>query len=197
MIEYWRLFVLEQPWPLAVLLVVFAAIAWLVIVRHRLSRGWRLLPPGLVGGAMVAVLLGAWVQTHSEAALQETRSLVAATAPLDAAQVEQALAEDVRLLGPAGGVWLEGPALRRRLVSLAESRALDQRVVSVEVLRREGQPDVERTVLLELRTRDEALGAPLRSTWVLTWQLDAERWRLLDVKWVSFNGQSPGRSLVP
>ncbi|MEM8782950.1 MAG: hypothetical protein AAGE65_08855 [Planctomycetota bacterium] len=191
-------FVLESPWPLAVVLGIAAAAVQVVVLRGGKKKQLAV-PPVLLLAAIGVLAAGYAVETANEAVDRHTRALVAATAPLDRSVIDASLADDVRLLDPTGAVWMSGRSLRDRLASIAGARELDQRVVSVDV-----QPPasggvsarMERVAVLELRTRD-ASGVPILSSWALHWRENGEAWELFDVQWLSLGGQTPDRSLIP
>ncbi len=196
--ELFAHFVFESPWPLAVVLAVAAAAVQVTAMR-RGSKRMMFVAPALLLLAAGTVAAGYAVETANEAVDRHTRELIAATAPLDAVVIRTMLADDVRLLDPAGAVWMSGNALRDRLVSIAGSRKLDQRVASLGV---EASVDDSgaRVAVLELRTRD-ASGVPILSSWALHWRpragSDGSAWELFDVRWLTLAGQSPDRSLIP
>ncbi|MEM1445567.1 MAG: hypothetical protein AAGF84_05885 [Planctomycetota bacterium] len=188
-------FVFESPWPLAVVLGVAAAAVQVIALQHGNKR-MLFVAPALVLLAAGVVMAGYLVETDDEAVKRHTRELLAATAPLDRPVIDAMLANDVRLLGPTGSVWMSGSVLRDRLASIADRRQLDQRVVSLGVSTPEDTEESERVAVLELRTRD-ASGVPILSSWALHWRPRGETWELFDVRWLSLGGQSPDRSLIP
>ncbi|MEM7575922.1 MAG: hypothetical protein AAF328_00485 [Planctomycetota bacterium] len=188
-------FVFESPWPFAVLLAVAAAAIY-VISQQNVNPKLRAVPPAITIVAFAVLVAGYAVETANEKVDRQTRALVAATAPLDRGVIQTALAEDVRLLGPTGAVWMSGEALKDRLASIADRRTLDQRVISLGVSTPTTGPINHRVAVLELRTRDQS-GVPILSSWALHWRPTGDSWELFDVRWLSFAGQSPDRSLIP
>ncbi|MEM1099769.1 MAG: hypothetical protein AAGH92_13410, partial [Planctomycetota bacterium] len=121
MAELFSHFVFESPWPLAVVLAIAAAAIQVIALRCGSKRMLLVAPALLLLGAGV-VFAGYTVETDNEAVERHTRALVASTAPVNLVVIEASLANDVRLLGPAGSVWMSGASLGDRLASIAERR---------------------------------------------------------------------------
>ncbi len=189
--------VLTNPWPAAVLLAVLAAVGQVAGARGG-NRNLLRVGVGLLAAAAAVVALAYAVETDAEAVDRRSRSLVAATAPLDTVAFADHLADDARLLGPDRAVWLRGAELFERLESVTGRASLDQRVTALDVEPPDPQMPNERTVLLDLRTR--AAGTPLLSSWRLTWRRastggDTE-WELLAAQWLRFNQRPPTRETL-
>ncbi len=191
-------FVFEQPWPLAIALAIVSAAVNVAGQRKR-SKAMRRgsMAVAVVAGAVLA--LGYTLETGNEAVERHTHGLIDATAPLDLAAFQDLLADDARLLGADGDIWITGDEIVARLDNRVADLELDQRITGLTVQPVPGQPG-QRRAELDLRTKTVNTGGlPLLTSWSLLWQRDADDprvWRLLDARWLRFNQNPPTRDMI-
>jgi ketosteroid isomerase-like protein len=184
----------ENPWPLVMALVATAAVLRLVGFRNR--------RPALTYAAMGAVLLAvgvyvlsAVVTTDRERIMERTRALVAATAPLDLAVLDDVLAPGAFVSGPDGSAWVEYERVRVELQDVV------QRYQPAEHSIRDLQAEAGETrgvSVIDLRTSAGAGGAglPVRTVWRLHWRKEGDgQWRVAELQWLEFMGQSPSNMM--
>ncbi len=90
-------YTLENPWPVAALLVLVAAIVFSIYHQRgqpRKALGWALSAAALAGGLVV---LGRFIVTPREAIADATRSLVSGVAQADTAALDSALGDPCTL----------------------------------------------------------------------------------------------------
>jgi hypothetical protein len=181
----WQSLLLEQPWPLAVLLLVVG-----VVLR---SVGRRTGRRGLRRAALVSVLLAAgvvalayFVETGREAVRRHTLGLVDAVEPLDADRVSALLADDVRVTGPRGRVLVDSGDVRRRLQSANRRYSVaSHRVRDLDVW---AAGDEGRAMLALYSQINET---PALTRWGLWWEKQDGAWRVTEIRWLSYQGREP------
>ena len=184
-------YVLENPYPLGVLLVALAAgFAWTAL---RSDRPQRLRTAGILGVVGAAVLLtGTLVATAGERARRVTLAVVEAAVAADVSGAAAQFAEDARLSfgGPTN------PSLPRRDLE-ARIDQLDgkYRIGSnqVTMLRAYTETSDRATVHLACRTALERDFGPVPTQWVLRVERQADgTWKIAHVTWISLGGRAPG-----
>lgn len=184
----WQNLLFEQPWPLAMVLLVIAVVLRMA-GRSRGSRPlrWSAVAAVAIGAGVVGLAFA--VDTGREAVRRLTLDLVDATAPLDAARVSQLLAEDVRVTGPGGGVVLAGDEVHARLKAIDDDFAIKaHRVRDVKAWAK----GTEGLAGLALYT--EVSVTPTLTRWRLEWEKTGGAWRVTEVRWLSLNGSTPQTS---
>lgn len=181
----WQNLLFEQPWPLAVLLLVVGVV--LRTVGRRTGRR------GLRRAALVSVLLAAggvalayFVETGREAVRRHTLGLVDAVEPLDADRVSALLADNVRVTGPRGRVMVESGEVRRRLASANRRYSVaSHRVRALDVW----AAGDEGRAMLALYSQINA--SPSLTRWGLRWEKQGGTWRITEIRWLSYQGREP------
>ena len=194
-------FLLEQPWPVALTLLIVAAILFSVGAQRRQGK-WQLAALGVAALAGGVVALAWAVTTDRQRVIAATDELLAATeGELDTAALDRLLAPDVVLTGPGGQVWLESEAIGAALRRAAErygpvSHSVRQRQVGA----RDGRGRVE----LELRTElaggvggGAGGGVPVRSSWTLVWLETPGGWVVDQIEWRELQQRTPERAWLP
>jgi len=187
---------LESPWPV----IGVCAIACVVLLLIWRQRRQKLL--GLLSLIPVLIAAGVWflagtVTTDREQLIQDTRDLVAATAPLDPAALDRLIDPAATVSGPDGTVWLASGQLRPRLHSALDRVSLNsQRTRGIQAIAHDtGWGESTVTV----RT-DHAGGSPVNTGWRLTWQRvpgEEGSWRVVDIRWLRFQGLEVQRGMMP
>jgi hypothetical protein len=156
-------YVLENPWPLALLLVVAAIlIGWTALVQGHLKR----LPASviLMGLALAIVALGYFIQTSGERARLVTRQFVEAVAAEDVSGATLLLAPDATFAFDSP----LNPGYDMRFIKTQLQRARDDfEIESNRITRLEGYVVNEDRGLVHLTCWTEAGYGPTRSQWVI------------------------------
>lgn len=183
--------VLEQPWPAAVVLAVAGVIVCAALVRRGEMRR------GVVGGAIFALLgcavllAGTLIDTRREQAARKTSEFIRAFEAADAPWAERHLSESVVV---ASGGEIYSTLGRAQLVAMfrnagwfgIEGTSEKRRGAAVS------GPGVVRTQsTVSVRSDRTGFGISY-STWEFTWrQRGAEGWSLVRLECLSMNGQPP------
>lgn len=181
----WQSLLLEQPWPLAILLLVIG-----VILR---TIGRRTQRRGFTRVALVAVLLAAgvvalayFVETGREAVHRRMMALVEAVKPLDTAALGDLLSDRVRVTDPQGRVVVERGEVRQRLESSQHRYDVGShrvRDLSVWAGGEEGR------AMLALYSNINS--TPALTRWGLWWEKQDGQWRITEIRWLSYQGREP------
>ncbi len=189
---------LESPWAVLAVCVI-AAIVLVAVGRHRRSKRVAAL-------AIIALILGVgvWglaksVTTDREQLIQDTQALIAATAPLDGAALDRLLDPAVTVSGPDGTVWLDSGRVTPRLHKVVSRFGVnDQRARNIQAIAHDtGWGESTVTVRTELSS---AGGTPINTGWRLSWhrgQGTDGAWRVVDIRWMRFQGQEVQRGMMP
>ncbi len=187
---------LESPWPvMAVCVVACLVLLFLWQQRRKKALGLFAMVPILIA-AGVWFLAGA-VTTGREQLIRDTQSLVAATAPLDAAALDKLIDPSATVSGPDGSVWLASGQLRTRLKSALSRVSLNsQRTRNIQAIAHDTGWG-ESTVIVR---SDISGGSPVNTGWRLTWQRtpgEDDAWRVVDIRWLRFQGLEVQRGMMP
>lgn len=177
-------FVLENPWPAAILLVLLG-IAALVIFNARAK-----LKPGLISAGVLFVLAGGayltsvLVTTPREQMKQATRELVGATARVDLVELERLLSEDLSVRVPR----LSRSAGKSETINAVESILGSQyRVREHAILEMQATLDGPRLGRTQVRVRVGSDYGFLPSWWRVDWELGPDgTWsaRRVEALWI-------------
>ena len=187
---------LESPWPvMAVCAVACGVLLFIWTQRRRRKFGLFSLVPILI--AVGVWFLAGSVTTEREQLIQDTRDLIAATAPLDWAVLDRLMDPSVTVSGPDGSIWLASGQLRPRLDSaLSRVNVNSQRPRGIQAIAHDtGWGESTVTV----RT-DPAGSNPINTGWRLTWHRgpgDDDAWRVVDIRWLRFQGLEVQRGMMP
>ena len=186
-------YVLENPYPLALLLLVLGA----GLARSGLRMGLR---PRLVAAAVTAaiaaavVLAGTTIQTAGEHARRVVLEAVDAAVQADIPGVMALLADDAVLsLASPTNPGFPRNAIDRRLAGLAgRYRIASNRITSLDaatVSRQRGE------VILACRTELELGFGPVPTSWVVQVDLQPDgSWKITRVTWVTLATRTPPRN---
>lgn len=189
---------LESPWAVLTVCVI-AALVLVIVGRQRRSK--RLAALSVVA---LALAVGVWglaraVTTDREQLIRDTHDLVAATAPLDQAALDRLLDPSVTVSGSDGTVWLGAGLVTPRLSKVVSRFDVNsQRVRSVQAVAHDtGWGESTVTVRTEFSS---AGGTPINTGWHLSWRRGPEThgaWRVVDIRWMRFQGQEVQRGMMP
>ncbi len=187
---------LESPWAVMAIGVI-TAIVLLTVGRQRRNKWLALASLGAFALAAGVWFLASAVTTDREQLILDTQALVAATSPLDHAALDLLIDPSATVSGPDGTVWLPAGQLRPRLrTALARVSLHGQRVRFVQAIAHDtGWAESTVTVRTEI-----AGGAPIYTGWLLSWhrgQEPAGAWRVVDIRWLRFQGQGVQRGMMP
>lgn len=192
----WQNLLMENPWPAAVVLLGVGVLLRTLAkrtIREKPRRKW------LNRSALLASLLAAGVvslayavETSRERVQRRTLELVNATAPLDIAAVDALLAEGVVVAGPDGEALIEGQRVRRRLETVSGSYGIEShRIRDRKAWARDGRG------MSSVNLYTEVGSTPALTRWWLRWERGGDgRWRVAEVRWLSYQGQSPPLGVV-
>lgn len=173
----WETYILEQPWPLAIALVVIAAV---VLFKGR-GKARAIVPAVAILAAMAAVAAGLLVTTARESIRKSTRAMVAAVVSGDSTTLDAELDESAKLFSFQHNDGLDKWALLdevgRRFRPGAEYAVKDWSIEALEASR-----DGERVGRSQVKVRavSAAAGVPVFSWWLLDYRMDASgRWRVI------------------
>ncbi len=181
---------LENPWPIVIVLIGVAAVLR-VVGRRNDKRGLSLAALIALLAAVGVYVLATLVDTPREQVTAATHALLDATVAKDAAAIDRLLDPRVVLADERGNVRLTIGELRPGLDRTLERFDLaSQRAKNLLV---DTQTPDAATAHLDLRTgfTDNAF-PPSHTRWQLDWRRDADgRWRLTEVRWLEWMGQTP------
>lgn len=190
----WQSLLLENPWPIVIALVAVAAILRVAGSRQRKPAMSYAALASLVA-AVGVYLLAAFVITGREAIIQRTEALVAATAPLDAAALDDLIARGAFVSGPDGRPWVEYDAIRPELEHVLQRfRPSEQTIRSLGA---EAQATRGRSVI-DLRTSlpNSGYGLPVATVWGLEWRKEGDgQWRVAEIRWLEFMNREPSNRM--
>jgi len=182
-------YVCENPYPLAVgLLLIAAVIGWLGFQAGRMERVRLALIPTALG---LAVIAAGWrIVTSGEHGVRVTREFVDAATTSDLVGAVDRLAPDALFhVGSGRNVGHDRDWIIGRLDDLDRRFSIDSNRITALDGYTEG-PD-RATVHLACRTDEAARGLSL-SRWVVAIERQGDRtWLISDITFISLNGQSP------
>lgn len=187
---------LESPWAVMAVCLIAAGLL-LMAGRRRRSKGLAMLSVVALALAGGVFGLARAVTTDREQLIEDTRALVDATLPLDPAALDRLLDPAVTVSGPDGTVWLAAGQIRPRLRTALRRVSLNgQRARSVQAVTHDtGWGESTVSVRTELSG-----GAPIHTGWRLSWHRGKETggaWRVVDIRWLRFQGQAVQRGMMP
>jgi len=187
---------LESPWAVTAVCLI-SAIVLLTVGRQRRNKWLALASLGAFTLAAGVWFLASAVTTQREQLILDTQALVAATSPVDNAALDRLIDPAATVSGPDGTVWLSAGQLRPRLhTALARVSLSGQRARSVQAVAHDtGWGESSVTVRTEI-----AGGSPIITGWYLSWHRGQETggaWRVVDIRWLRFQGQQVQRGMMP
>jgi hypothetical protein len=188
---------LESPWAVMVACGVLA----LILLSSGLRR--RIVGLKIAGGVAAATVIGIFtlagaVTTDREQLLDDTRALVAATDPADWPALQRLIDPDAVLTGPDGAVWLRpGQVMPRLRRALGRININSQDVRTLQAMAHDGGRG-ESAVTVRTDVAGSGTG-PINTGWRMTWQWDdaGGGWRVVDIRWMRFNGLPTPRGVMP
>jgi len=179
----WQNLLLEDPWPLALTLLVVAAVVVFLAFQRANTRLLRF--AGLAVLLAVGVfLLAKFVITTTEHILENTRKLVSYTAPLQLADFKALVDPRVVVLveETANPEPIAGRDVFDSLEKTVESSPLEkQTIVAIEA---DVKSDDEAVSSFDVRTNLRG-GGMFITRWTLTWRRQGDNaWRVVEVRWL-------------
>lgn len=203
--DYLSYLFLENPWILAVILTLCAAIVG--------TLGWRFGRHGMMIFALASLLaavgivaMAKLVQTDREAVHRQAVELVEiAITPSDTEALANLLDENVTLQVAGATIHTHREQLIRQIQRVDGSYDITR--WSVLLWRIESQPQDRWRVKLTISTTLRIPGDPLFSSgdgqavttdWEMIWLRSTDdAWRLSRINWTGLNGREPSKSLLP
>lgn len=192
---------LESPW--AVMAVCVVAAVFLFTAGNRRHHKGLMAGSGIALVLTAGVYLLAWkVTTAHEQLIADTKALVAATAPLDQTTLDRLLDPNVVVTGPGGSVWVPAGQLMPHLqLALTRYPVNSQRIRTIQAEVRDNGWGMS-AVIVHTEISGEGLGS-VNTEWVLFWRHEPDtttgpgRWRVVDIRWLKFNGVEVQQGLIP
>ena len=180
----WERLLLENPWPLAIILAAGAIVAF-VSMRHRAPpRHTAAAVAGLALAAVGVLVLASLVETAREQMRHQTFELISAAARASVTDTGTLLAPDATLFPPGGGAALDRDDILTR-VERDLGGAWRLREWAVLECEASVSGDTGRTQV-KVRATPEAAGFPNISWWRLGWRRDPPGpWRVISIEPVS------------
>ncbi len=183
-------YVLENPYPLGVLLLALAlGLLWTAVRGEQRQR--LPLAGGLAGAGVVVLLVGTFVITSGERAAALTLTLVDAAVTADIQRARSLFADDATMsFGRSSNPSHGRVEIDRRVDRLQDRyRVASNRIMSLEA---ETKSRERAVVVLACSTQLEQGFGPI----ITRWELEVERqpdgtWKIAHVTWESLNGQTP------
>jgi len=173
-------YLLEQPWPLAVSLAVIGVGFFIGMVRS--GKQW----PGGVGVLLLAlagggVWLASSVTTEREELTARTQQLVQLMAPVQSERLSELIQVNSALRGPDASVWVEHGRLWSELQQIdGRYGLLDHRITDLKA-----SGDGQGNGVVQIDVRTHVRGSPILTRWRLGWQrgLTGE-YELTEMQWL-------------
>jgi hypothetical protein len=202
---------LESPWAVTGVLLA-GALTVVLISRLRLNKIKGLCVLAMLGLAVGVFVLAKAVTTDRERLILNTRQLVSATGPLDPAELDRLIDPRATVSGSDGTVWLNYDQVRPRLKRVVGKYGVrSQRVREVQAIAHDGGWG-ESTVIVRTEASGSS-GIPINTGWHLTWEKTQTpqessggksggesgdgNWRVVDIRWMRFNGQEVTQGMLP
>lgn len=183
-------YVLENPWPLAIVLIVIAAfLAWTGFREGIESRQKGLIIP--LGLAIASLAIGYLTVTPGEHAREVTRQLVSATVSKDLVTTDQLLAKDaVVAFGSPTNPGFDREFIMDRLDKFRDKFTIDSN--SITMLKAYSESSDTAVVHLACwTTLKDWSSYPSPSQWVLKMARQPDgSWKIMQVTCVSVNNQT-------
>ncbi len=191
-----ELLLFESPWAAITVLVILSGVFSALSRKRRSKLLGVLAAVGLIAACGVYAL--AWaVTTDRELLIEQTHRLVAATAPLDQAMLDSLIDPTAIVSGPDGGRWLGYDQINPRLRGAVKRFGIDSQRVRQVKAHAQDTGWGESTLTVRTIANGSGIG-PVNTGWRLTWRRGQDGiWRVVDIRWVLFNGQTVSRGLLP
>jgi len=183
-------FVLENPWPIVIGLIIAANVIWLGW-RYRSTR------PALAGAIMCVVLaigvgvLGQVVETSAEIVQRQTRAFVEAVMDGDVQTTSTLIGDSARLQVLGQDLGFDADEIRALVARADEAIATNAiRLIDGAATGRETADSV-----LDQRT-SSAAGFAVPNQWRLQWKRTGPgRWQIVTINWLSWDGRRPSMDM--
>lgn len=173
----WSRFLLENPYPAVILLLIGAFAAWRLLNNALKGREANIAAAACVALALAIFALARFVQTDRERLRDLTRELVRSTATADVTSLEQLLSPQLSLFRPGGGLSMGKEETLERVQNELGKR---YRVREWAVLETQASTDSPTSGITQTRVRVtlEMSPFPTISWWKIDWRKDANGvWR--------------------
>lgn len=181
---------LENPWPLVIVLICAAAVLRVIGRRHdKRALNVAALLTLLAAGGVIA--LAHFVATPRERVTAATHALLDATADNDPATIERLLAPRIVLTDEAGNVKVSVGELRPRLDRALEKFPINSQRAKTLMVETRGDGFASAHLALRTGFADNAY-PPAHTQWRLEWRRGEDgAWRLVEVRWLKWMGRTP------
>ncbi|MCG8508230.1 MAG: hypothetical protein MI741_03285 [Rhodospirillales bacterium] len=186
----------EDPLPLVVGFVAMAIVFRLIASRQGKAKFNHAALVSLVSAAAVFVLAH-FVTTQREQLIDNTRRLVDATVdPANVPVMQMLIAPDARLTGENGREIAEASRFVAELPRVFERFTVEsQKITKLDA---ETPSNTLGGSVFSVTTYFAGdFGGPHRTKWQMRWQKGTDGiWRVVEVRWMSYNNQSPPTNLL-
>lgn len=177
-------FVLENPWPGVVLLLLAALAGFAALNARARLRDAMLVSTALLLAAVGLLIISARVQTPREQIFAETGALVAAVAKVNLPQLDRMLSDDLSVRVTR----VPRSADKHAVMDLVESILGRQyQVRDCFILEMQATIDGPRLGRSQVRVRADSAYGSIPSWWRVDWELAADgRWRVrrIEALWI-------------
>ncbi len=196
---------LENPWILAAVLILYAAVFGTLGWRYQ-RRGMAITAAVALMAAVAIVIAAKLIETGRETVCQRTTALIeAATSPYDPDVLADLLSEQVTMQVAGSPTFSQRDELLRQIQRV--DSAYEFTDWKILLLRIGSQSSDRWRVKLSINTTLRGVGGSIFSggqgqtfntNWELDWAAGADGvWRLANVNWTGFSGSEPSKRLLP
>ncbi|HYE60839.1 MAG TPA: DUF4440 domain-containing protein [Phycisphaerales bacterium] len=183
-------YTLENPWPLAILLIVVALILYFSLSARDPKKARRLAPIPLLL-AIACIGAGYAITTAREQVRNLTKALVTSVATGDGPAVDRALTPSARLFSPATPAGMDKDQIINRVQTMLGPNGV-VRVDDLAVLEAQVDASSKDRALVQVKVRVTAQGTPVISWWRLDAVPAGNTWQFSGIKFISANWNIPG-----
>ena len=188
-------YVLENPWPLGVILLATAGVlAW---KGFREGMATRLRVAAIIAAAGAAVIIiGALVVTAGEHAIRAARTLVQSVVQEDLVVADRLLADDAVLtIGSPTNPGIDKSDILLSLEEFAARERVESNSITSE--RTYGESSTVAIVHLNCSTIVERFPYPTLSRWEIRVERQSDgQWRIARITCTSINNQAPSMDII-
>lgn len=178
-------YLLEDPWPVVVGLIVLFAVIRVIGRRSGRSR-WvqaSLLPLGLASAVAFTAHL---VDTPVERLIQRTDAFMQATVQPNFAVLDGIIDPQATFHDEDGKVRAQWPEIRERLAEVS----IDSQSVTVTEIARIERYQAAMHITARTELGDEAIPGVQPTRWIMIWSRgEDDDWRISQMHWLSWRGQ--------
>ncbi len=182
----WQNLLLEDPWPVGLVLFILAGVLGFVGMQQGSGRLKKIAGAAALG-AVIVFLLAGLITTTRERIIEQTRTLVGHTAPLDLAAFKAMVSPQVTVLvgeGSSDPLFTGDQVFARLERALGNYPIQNQSILAIDASLRGDD-----FALCQFDVRSDAVRGRVTTRWLLTWKKQTDgAWQVITVQWLD----SPG-----